>query len=245
MASSSIGWHDLPYARTPARLDGSTLIWRDLGPIAGHPALLVSGVRSDNDVMRGEETQVLGVFAGDEPLAQSGETVIILPGTHCKHVWVADRQIQRFETFMTGELFAVLGEHSILRYSVGGAAAGQAFTAQTTEAFRAGVDTAAALPLSAALFKVRTGQVLQNRPADESRAFLSGVLIGSELAHLNAPQNDRLPIVLAAADPLQTAYQTALEALGLSARVKCVSSQAQHLLSARGQAVLLRQIGWI
>ncbi len=122
MASSSIGWQELPYARLPMSLDGSGLLWRDAEPLSlgdtEHRVILVSGARTDTDVLRGEETEVIGLFNLGELEQFQARSLVIKPGTHSKHVQVADGQLVDFATFMTGELFDVLSRHSILRYSI-------------------------------------------------------------------------------------------------------------------------------
>ncbi len=123
MAGSSIGWQELPYARLPLPLDGRGLVWRSLGPLAlgRGQVLLVSGLASGDDVLRGEEIEALGaarLLAGG-PLADEG--ILLLPGTHSKHIHVRAGHIVGFRTFMTGELFEVLGRHSVLRHSLANA----------------------------------------------------------------------------------------------------------------------------
>ena len=122
MASSSVGWRELPYARTPLDLDGSNLRHEsfDLGIDDSSKARvhMISGVRTDTDVMRGEETEILGAFA-DGSYAQIAENgIVVLPGTHSKHVRLCDCQLASFQTYMTGELFDVLSTHSLLRASI-------------------------------------------------------------------------------------------------------------------------------
>ncbi len=125
MASSSAGMLELPYARLPFALEGRELITKYREADAGfpHPLLLISGIRSEEDVMRGEETQLIGCrrppgagvaereggggaeeLAGDGP----GDGLYIFPGTHSKHILVKDRKIVDFTTYMTGEFFGLL-----------------------------------------------------------------------------------------------------------------------------------------
>ena len=117
MASSSIGWKELPYAKLPFSLDGRDAVWEK---IEGR-VHLVSGLRSDIDVLRGEETEALGLVASlgrELPF----ESVFVLPGTHSKHLEVNPGGIAVFRTFMTGELFDVLARQSVLRHSTDPAA---------------------------------------------------------------------------------------------------------------------------
>lgn len=246
MASSSIGWQELPYGLLPLALDGGGLPWTELAPIENHRLALISGLASKTDVLRGEETQALGAFHRKTLAPLAAGCLLILPGTHSKHLQIADYQVRHFQTFMTGELFAVLSQHSLLRHSVGEVSLSpEPLQGETLEAFRAGVGTARQTPLSAALFRVRTRQVLDGQGAPSNRAFLSGVLIGSELAYLATQRPPCDPLLLGAPPALSAAYCLAIETLGLRDRSSILSSSDQALLSARGQAVFLRQIGWI
>ena len=85
MASSSICWRELPYAPLPFAPDGSDMVWQDAGPLSAsgrsHRVVLLSGVRSEWEIMRGEEIQVLGLTRWSAALAMN-EAVLVLPGTH-------------------------------------------------------------------------------------------------------------------------------------------------------------------
>ncbi len=111
MASSSIGWQELPYARLPLALDGEGLVWSELSRPSDFPAarlLLISGVATACDVLRGEETQALGLFQLSRFDEFKSRAVVIIPGTHSKHLSIDDGRVNDFQTFMTGELFEVL-----------------------------------------------------------------------------------------------------------------------------------------
>lgn len=245
MASSSIGWQELPYGQLPLPLDGDGLPWSEQPSIAGHRLAMFSGLASKTDVLRGEETQALGVFHCEKFAPLASDCLLLLPGTHSKHLQIADGQVRSFQTYMTGELFAVLSQHSLLRHSVGEAPAEpESLVGDALEAFGEGVATSQSMPLSAALFRVRTRQVLDGQAAASNRDFLSGVLIGSELAQLAAPPQLGRPLVLAAAPALEPAYRLALESLGLNHSLSILSPADQALLTARGHAVLLSKIGW-
>jgi 2-dehydro-3-deoxygalactonokinase len=246
MASSSIGWLELPYASLPWRLDGSAAVWRELtAEETGLPqrTVLISGVRAASDVLRGEETEALGLFQLPlgAPLAE--RSIVVFPGTHSKHLRIVDGAMVDFQTFMTGELFEVLARHSLLRYSVGPEAGENSPRAEESPSFVEGVRLAGELPLAAALFRVRTRQVLDGRTAEENRALLSGVLIGAELAYLAAAADRGTPVVLAAATGLSAPYEAAVSALGLAPRTVVIPPDDVARLSALGQALLLRHIG--
>ena len=115
MVGSRQGWTEAPYASTPLLLD--------LQPVAAparDPRLrlrLIPGVKQENppDVMRGEETQIAGFLARNP----SFDGVLCLPGTHTKWAAISAGEITGFRSFMTGELYATIGKHTVLRHSVG------------------------------------------------------------------------------------------------------------------------------
>jgi 2-dehydro-3-deoxygalactonokinase len=248
MASSSIGWQELPYAPVPFSIKGENLIWKelDLGGRNTNPrrVVLVSGARTESDVMRGEETQALGVFR--LPIAKqfADRSVLVLPGTHSKHLQVLTGRIVDFRTFMTGELFEMLPKHSILRHSVNAdGPMSDILEGKSLEAFRAGVDQSRTLPLPASLFRVRTRQLLWGHPAEANRAFLSGLLIGSELGYLVQGEWSDQPILVGAGAALNAPYQWAFEALGLTDRVTSIPPADVDRLSALGQQTLFAHLG--
>jgi len=244
MASSSIGWQELPYAQTPWRLDGSNAVARELTPLewsgGRHRVLLLSGLRTATDVMRGEETQLLGLFQMEGMRPLTGRCTVVLPGTHSKHVYVKQGSIVDFRTYLTGELFEVLGRHSILRHSV---ASDADATSHKSKSFVEGVELARQVPLSAALFRVRTRQILEGRKPADNRAFMSGILIGGELAELSRAAHMSQPIVLCAAGSLAEAYRGAASVLELTDRLIQVSDAEAERIAALGQACVTRRLG--
>jgi 2-dehydro-3-deoxygalactonokinase len=220
MAGSSLGWRDLPYAVLPWGLDGSSAMVDTAEPRpAGASALaLISGVRSADDILRGEETELAGLHAlsPGSPLWRDGW--VLLPGTHSKHCRVREGSLVGFRTAMTGELFAVLVQHSVLRQSVAESDGDEGGGA----AFAAGVERGAAEPLATALFGVRARAVLERHPASDNREFLSGVVIGSELAGFRRDGADGAPIAVAGEAALARRYRRALEVLGLANRLRDV-----------------------
>lgn len=205
MACSTLGWRPLPYAPLPAGLDGAGFVRDDLR-LGGRAVRFLSGLRARDDVLRGEECELVGLYAGPRRGALPRDGVVVLPGTHAKQVRVRRGRITDFTTHPTGELFALLTRHSTLcAGGPDGLAAG---------AFRAGVRAARELGLGAALFKTRARTVLGRLPAGQAPDFLSGVLIGAELAALPAG----LPVVLAAGPALARRYRLALRELRPAAR---------------------------
>ncbi|PWU70985.1 MULTISPECIES: 2-dehydro-3-deoxygalactonokinase [Brucella/Ochrobactrum group] len=176
MAGARQGWVEAPYLPVPARLDRLAEEAVHV-PKAGRDIRIIPGVaqiRSDAaNVMRGEETQLAGVV---ETLPDG---LVCMPGTHCKWVSIADRQVTGFTSFMTGELFAVLSQHSILKHAVDPA---NNFDAQTPAFARAAEHSLKAPEQALAmLFQIRASQLLNFEQHADGAAHLSGVLIGAEV----------------------------------------------------------------
>jgi 2-dehydro-3-deoxygalactonokinase len=247
MASSSVGWRELPYAQVPVGLNGSGLT-RDFFEltVGDHRRMrihLISGVRAETDMMRGEETEILGLFSGGRHARIAQDGLAVLPGTHSKHVRLRHGQIAGFHTYMTGELFDVLSAHSLLRASVqptDGAPPTTLREPAAQEAFDFGVRQSSVSGLAGGLFQTRVRTVLQNVSPPVNRWFLSGLLIGSELADLIAQESD-VPVLLAASEPLNVAYRSAFEILGLGETLSVVPPDEMSLALVRGHAVLLRR----
>jgi 2-dehydro-3-deoxygalactonokinase len=225
MASSTIGWKELPYATVPFAFDGRNAVWAKIEP----HVYLISGLRTDTEILRGEETEAIGLVAAigrDMPF----EAVFVLPGTHSKHLDVNPGGIATFRTYMTGELFDLLSKQSVLRHSTDPAAPFD------KPAFLEGVEESVKRPVTGALFRVRTRQVLDRKTAKANTSFLSGLLIGTELGTLRGSD---VAIILAAGKALRASYTAAAVALGLGPRLRAVDSEG---LSILGQSVLLKRI---
>ena len=229
MAGARQGWREAGYLDTPA----------DLAQIIGN-ALVIDGYKRDvrilpgiaqrdpnaPDVMRGEETQLLGLASGD---IRSG--LVCMPGTHSKWVTLEDGKVLRFSTYMTGELFTVVSAYSILRMAI----EGNAEVTPGDPAFLAAVKTAYAAPeaISKLLFSIRSSQLLGFSPPSDGAARLSGLLVGLELAGAigqTAPAGD---VVLVGSGRLGALYQSALMGMGLPVRY-CEADEAvrRGLMSA-------------
>lgn len=244
MASSSAGWRELPYARAPLNLDGSGIVHDSfvltMEPGARVQVQLISGVRTEADVMRGEETEILGIFADGRHARIAEEGLVVLPGTHSKHVRLRHGQITGWRTYMTGELFDVLAAHSLLRVSVQapeGVPAPGWSEAASRDAFAAGVGEAKERGLAGGLFQTRVRTVLQSVPPAVNRWFLSGLLVGAEAADLAAREREA-PILLAAIEPLAGPYSRAFEILGLKGRLTVAPAAEVALASVRGHRAL-------
>lgn len=179
MVGSRQGWAEVPYIDVPADLDAIVAARVTIHTAAGRTLSLVPGVRDPGkpDVMRGEETQVMGALSGHPGLAATSQ--MILPGTHSKWVDVRAGRIAGFSTVMTGELYATLLEHSIL----GAGVATARTTAMHQDAFDDGVRTAHDSGSAGALTRIFStrARVLESRmPAAAVPDYLSGLLIGEE-----------------------------------------------------------------
>ncbi|MES0883896.1 2-dehydro-3-deoxygalactonokinase [Roseibium sp. SCP14] len=178
MITSRNGWVEVPYISCPARVvdlaEGT--VRRRLSN--GSELFLLPGLtdrsrRPFPDVMRGEETQIVG-FGLQRP------ATIVLPGTHSKWAKVETGQIAKFQTFVTGEIFALLSQHSFIAKT-----AGEASATANWPAFERGVNVAKnMLDADAAfltqLFSARTGMLANELGPEDIRDFISGVLIGNE-----------------------------------------------------------------
>ena len=246
MASSTVGWHELPYAPLPFHLDGRGLRHAEIEwprPDWISNTFLISGAAHRTDIMRGEETEILGLMAADMMKMARDECVLILPGTHSKHIQIRNDAVVDFHTFMTGELFEVLGRHSLLRASVqvspDGISASRELTAEELHAFEAGVQQAKQRGLAGGLFGVRTRSVLDHKPSNENARFLSGLLVGAELLQLEAV---RSPIYVAASGPLAQLYGAALSNIREdSGGFWCLSAEMTAHATVAGHAMFLKQ----
>jgi 2-dehydro-3-deoxygalactonokinase len=178
MAGARQGWLEAPYLEAPADL--SRLAVSSVAPeVTGFRASILPGVcfkaAGAEDVMRGEETQLLGLSA----LIPGFSGLVVMPGTHSKWATLDGTRITRFSSAMTGELFEVLRTHSVLRHSLQGDLNGPDRDAGFEAGLTQGLD--APQRLTATLFKVRAGSLLSGRSAPWCAGFLSGLLIGAEI----------------------------------------------------------------
>lgn len=211
MAGSTLGWAVVPYAEAPAGLERlAGRLMRVEAPGAAVrivPGVKAQGVAGAPEVMRGEETQALGWLAQDAARAR-GRRVLCHPGTHAKWIILEDGEIGRFVTAMTGELYDVLRRHSVLKAESGPVDAA---------AFALGLESAGEGDgLSTRLFTVRTRVVAGGLDPRSAGSYLSGLLIGSEVA--SAPRllglTDTPPVALVGDPKLCALYETALTRRG-------------------------------
>jgi 2-dehydro-3-deoxygalactonokinase len=202
MASSSMGIVELPYANLPFALDGSNAIVNRIAPskVLPNPLYIISGLKSNDDVMRGEETELTGLSHVAPGTAD--DYLAILPGTHSKHIRVQSESIVEFNTYMSGEVFTLLATQSTLSHSVELASNVQ------WNAFEEGLDQSGSSPLLRNLFRVRALEVLGKADKTHNYFFLSGLVIGAELREVQ--ENNHVPIVIAGNSKLQPLYSHAL-----------------------------------
>lgn len=214
MIGSAHGWQEVPYLECPATLGGLRGSCGRAALSDGRQVHIVPGLRTRNalglpDVMRGEETQVCGLLARHPELAD-GATVL-LPGTHSKWITLRQGRVEGFDTYITGELYAVLREHSVLgRLMAPQASADAAAFAQGVA--QAGATTATAL--ARLLFSVRTLGLMGELSTTAAPDYLSGLLVGAEVAAALPSTNVDAPLVLAGEPALCDRYADALAHCG-------------------------------
>ncbi|PEN21072.1 2-dehydro-3-deoxygalactonokinase [Klebsiella grimontii] len=201
MVGSNVGWKVAP--NLPVPVDFSA-IGQQLTSVGDKvwiiPGLSVSRDANQN-VMRGEETQLLGA----RMIAPS--SIYVMPGTHCKWVQADRQQINDFRTVMTGELHYLLLRHSLV-------GAGLPEQVSAPGAFNAGLERGLHSPdILPRLFEVRASHVLGSLPREQVGEFLSGLLIGAEVATLSERFRDP-QVTIVGGEALANRYQQALSAIG-------------------------------
>lgn len=217
MAGARQGWLEAPYLDAPADLRTLSrgAVTPDMPGDQFAPTILPGVCQRDvgaEDVMRGEETQLLGLSA----LIPGFSGLVIMPGTHSKWAMLEGTTLSRFSSAMTGEVFELLRVHSVLRHSFNGELEGE----ERDIGFDAGLAQGLDKPerLTATLFKVRAGALLSGRSPAWCAGFLSGLLIGAEIGG----QRDWIgtaEIPLIGSVGLCSLYQGALEKLGAKSRI--------------------------
>lgn len=219
MAGARQGWAEAAYVAAPAAPPGIGQARRVETRDPRLAVFILPGMKqlSPADVMRGEETQIAGFLAGEPAF----DGILCLPGTHCKWAHVSAGEVVSFRTFMTGEIFALLGTQSVLRHSV-------ATAGWDDDAFGAAVSDAMAHPamVPGRLFALRAEALLAGLAPETARARLSGLLIGMELAAAR-PYWLGQRVVIVGESGIAGAYGTALAAQGTP--VRAVSAEAMTL----------------
>ncbi|GAB5505080.1 MAG: 2-dehydro-3-deoxygalactonokinase [Rhizobiaceae bacterium] len=209
MAGARQGWAEAAYVAVPCAppsISEATQV-----PADSLDVRILPGVKQNApaDVMRGEETQIAGLLAGEPGF----EGVVCLPGTHSKWAAIADGRIVRFSTFMTGELFALISGQSVLRHSVASDVWDQAAfdeaVGETIEKPNAGM---------AKLFALRAEGLLHGLEPAAARARLSAYLIGAEIAAAREVYALEGRIAVVGAAGIAKAYGAALTSIGAEVR---------------------------
>lgn len=211
MAGARQGWLEAPYLVAPADLRGllASAVRPDMRDGRLAPAILpgVCQKAGADNVMRGEETQLLGLAA-----TQPGFSgMVCMPGTHSKWAQLSGTRIEHFSTAMTGELYEVLRTHSVLRHSLTGDLDGPGRVDGFAIGAQAGLDHPE--HLLGTLFQVRAGALLSDRQPDWCAGYLSGLLIGTEIGgYRDLIGQQAVPLIGAAA--LCALYAQVLDMIG-------------------------------
>lgn len=219
MAGARGRWREAPYVPCPA--SAAELAAGLVRPDPDRDLAIVPGVALTDedglvDVMRGEETQALGLGLDD--------ALVIAPGTHSKWIGVEDGRLTRLRTFLTGELFAALKASPLI-----GAGLGE--TDADPDAFARGVRRGLDDPaLLAALFSTRVEQLAGRLAASGAADYLSGLLIGAEIAAQRPAPADS-PVAVVGAPALAESYLTALAVAGVAGarRIEAETATARGL----------------
>lgn len=234
MAGAKQGWREAPYATLPApvstlaeaalRLPDDIALGRDIRILPG----LAQQNETCPDVMRGEETQLLGL-AG-----QGVAGLVCMPGTHCKWARLEDGSVTGFRSYMTGEIFALLAGQSILRHGL----PEQKQVSADQPAFRAAVEEARAEPsrFLGEIFGIRAASLLGFRDAEANLARLSGLLIGSEVAS-ELRNHPALGVTLLGQEGLGALYAEALRLNGVTPRLADAEEATRQGLYAAAREI--------
>ena len=205
MVGSKQGWEEAPYQKTPCNLKSLNYITPSLKD--NRISLKIfSGVCQINqpDVMRGEETQIAGFINKNTNF----KGVVCLPGTHAKWVNINEGQITSFKTFMTGELFGVISNHTLIRHST-------SIKGWDQESFEEGVHDGFKNPglIASNLFSLRAESIVNNLDRDQARSTLSGLLLGVELNGAQSYWKGK-NVTLIGSELLSNNYHEGLKVLG-------------------------------
>jgi 2-dehydro-3-deoxygalactonokinase len=217
MVGSKNGLLEVPYCSCPATASdiAAALGWVDTGD-ADLNIAIVPGVRNGfDDVMRGEETQVFGAAA----VLGVHDATLVLPGTHSKWVQLAGGAITQFNTFMTGEFYALLAQHSILAKSLPDVGEKPASLDKST--FLQGIDRAQKSSVSGQsllgnAFSTRVKSLFNELQPAQAASYLSGLVIGDELAAMRLQTGSQ--VIVIGSPTLCERYNLALSHLGVQTR---------------------------
>lgn len=230
MAGARQGWCEAPYVAVPAFAENlaerAVAVATDLGEVRILPGVSQAAPERP-DVMRGEETQLMGLAAAGT------DGLVCMPGTHSKWVRFEDGAIAAFSTFMTGELFDVLSRHSILKHAVDPETGPKG----VSEAFLAALRPGSPETALARIFALRAGQLLGFAERSDGAAALSGTLVGAEIGAAHSLYPSFETVTLVASGPLAGLYEAALRQAGFV--VTCADAEDA---TRRGLLAAARQI---
>jgi 2-dehydro-3-deoxygalactonokinase len=216
MVGSTIGWREARYVACPVAPDAiaqaALRFEADGRQVAIIPGLSCRNASGLFDVMRGEETQILGALRRKPGLAR-GRHLFGLPGTHAKWALVENGMVVNFQSAVSGELFALLSAHSVLARGAGPMHGDHAAFTEGLSIAR----TQTQAGLLHLLFSTRSRQLAGEIAKEEAASYLSGLIIGEDVAgavRLFQPQGS---VTLVCAPELGALYERALCAYGLSA----------------------------
>jgi 2-dehydro-3-deoxygalactonokinase len=207
MVGSNRGWVDAPYVPCPAGIEdlAKGLVWPSEREAIVPGVSFIGNGRAD--VMRGEEVQLLGAVAAG---TIDQNALVCHPGTHNKWTLLRHGKIASFQTVMTGELFSLLKQHSILADLLKG-------EAEPNDSFRAGARHAWSNDdLLAELFSVRARVLLKQAPADDPASYASGLLIGNDV-RIGLATPYAAQVVVMGRPELTRLYAAAIEEAGRAA----------------------------
>ena len=232
MASSSIGFQELDYSPIPLDLFNPNIILKKI-KWKGKTISLISGIKKNDDVMRGEETQVIGIA---EEFINQEKVLIIIPGTHSKHIYCKDGIITDFKTFMTGEIFNSFAENTILSQSI----EYDNFNDEYETSFISGIEQIKnGRSLINAAFKIRTNDLFKINSKKDNYHFLSGLLLGEELLKIDLSKTKK--IIVYANPQLGKIYTMALKYLETNKEIICVTEKKLAKSQALGQFKIYQQ----
>lgn len=233
MASSGIGMMELSYSELPFYANAHGLYVKSIEATEDcqHRTFLVSGVKTTDDVMRGEETQLIGCL--DEN--NKGDHLFIFPGTHSKHIRVKNGEVIDIKTYMTGEFFDILSRKSILSVSV---LEGANFN--NKDSFEKGLLESARSNLLHNAFLVRTNDLFNKLGKQENYYYLSGLLIGTELREIVSTAYERINLVVN--EGMKDLYQTALKLSGFGGQDKILEIKNADAALVSGQIKIWRNL---
>ncbi len=235
MITSKQGWVETPYLACPAPLADLSKHLVKKNTSQGQTFSFIPGVCQNlpvANIMRGEETQMAG-------FARHTRFISILPGTHSKWIQMEGQTIEQFWTFMTGELFSALTEHTILGRLVTDDEDPEAFLDGVREGFSSADDSGGIL---SRLFGARAKPILNKMRQESIRDYISGLLLGTEIQEaLGSGLKKDVNPVICGASALATRYEIALEACGFHPELAEEDLAAKGLLRVACDANLIER----